>query len=67
MSSGPQRHIEEWALRKRPGTKQAEAAERALAADAGADARVDARVDADEVVPHGGTPEPDVGTAPSGG
>jgi bifunctional UDP-N-acetylglucosamine pyrophosphorylase/glucosamine-1-phosphate N-acetyltransferase len=29
VSSGPQRHIEEWAQRKRPGTRQAEAAEAA--------------------------------------
>lgn len=31
VSSGPQRNLEEWALRKRAGTAQAEAAEQALA------------------------------------
>ncbi|HSE10795.1 MAG TPA: bifunctional UDP-N-acetylglucosamine diphosphorylase/glucosamine-1-phosphate N-acetyltransferase GlmU [Nocardioidaceae bacterium] len=31
VSTGPQRHIEEWVLRKRPGTAAAEAAEAALA------------------------------------
>lgn len=31
VSSGPQRHLEEWALKKRAGTAQAEAAEAALA------------------------------------
>jgi bifunctional UDP-N-acetylglucosamine pyrophosphorylase / glucosamine-1-phosphate N-acetyltransferase len=38
VSSGPQRHLEGWTLRKRPGTPMAEAAEAALAqaeADAG--------------------------------
>ncbi|HEX6246738.1 MAG TPA: bifunctional UDP-N-acetylglucosamine diphosphorylase/glucosamine-1-phosphate N-acetyltransferase GlmU [Nocardioidaceae bacterium] len=30
VSTGPQRHIEEWVLRKRPGTAAAEAAEQAL-------------------------------------
>jgi bifunctional UDP-N-acetylglucosamine pyrophosphorylase/glucosamine-1-phosphate N-acetyltransferase len=31
VSTGPQRHIEEWVLRKRPGSEAAEAAEAALA------------------------------------
>jgi len=31
VSTGPQRHIEEWVLRKRPGTEAAQAAESALA------------------------------------
>ncbi|HEX6486139.1 MAG TPA: bifunctional UDP-N-acetylglucosamine diphosphorylase/glucosamine-1-phosphate N-acetyltransferase GlmU, partial [Nocardioidaceae bacterium] len=31
VSTGPQRHIEEWVLRKRPGTEAAKAAESALA------------------------------------
>ena len=53
VTSGPQRHYDEWALRKRAGTRQAEAAERALGAQAGR--------------PDGGTPDPDVGDAPIGG
>jgi bifunctional UDP-N-acetylglucosamine pyrophosphorylase/glucosamine-1-phosphate N-acetyltransferase len=35
VSSGPQRNLEEWALRKRPGTPQADAAAEALAREAG--------------------------------
>jgi bifunctional UDP-N-acetylglucosamine pyrophosphorylase/glucosamine-1-phosphate N-acetyltransferase len=31
VSTSPQRHIEGWVLRKRPGSKSAEAAEAALA------------------------------------
>ena len=55
VSSGPQRHVERWALRKRPGTQQAEAAEKALGAQA------------DPAVgrPDGGTPGADVGDAPT--
>ncbi len=34
LSAGPQRNIEGWAQRRRPGTAQAEAAERALGSDA---------------------------------
>ncbi len=34
LSAGPQRNIEGWAPRRRPGTAQAEAAERALGSDA---------------------------------
>ena len=34
LSAGPQRNIEGWALRRRPGTAQAEAAEKALGSDA---------------------------------
>ena len=37
VSSGPQRNLEGWALRKRPGTEQAKAAEEALAALAARD------------------------------
>jgi bifunctional UDP-N-acetylglucosamine pyrophosphorylase/glucosamine-1-phosphate N-acetyltransferase len=37
VSSGPQRHIERWALTKRAGTAQARAAEEALAAADGPD------------------------------
>ncbi|RNM11636.1 bifunctional UDP-N-acetylglucosamine diphosphorylase/glucosamine-1-phosphate N-acetyltransferase GlmU [Nocardioides pocheonensis] len=53
VSSGPQRHYEAWALRKRAGTKQAEAAEKALGEPGER--------------PDGGTPDPDVGDAPVGG
>jgi bifunctional UDP-N-acetylglucosamine pyrophosphorylase/glucosamine-1-phosphate N-acetyltransferase len=40
VSMGPQRNIEEWALRKRPGTAQAEAAEAALGSGPDAEQRV---------------------------
>ena len=52
VSSGPQRHLEDWVLKKRAGTAQAEAA-RAAHQDAGS--------------PDGGTPDPPVGDAPAGG
>src|SRR3954464_4466360 len=55
VSSGPQRHIEGWAQRKRAGTAQAEAAARAS----------DPAQDPDR--PHGGTPPPDVDDPPTGG
>jgi bifunctional UDP-N-acetylglucosamine pyrophosphorylase/glucosamine-1-phosphate N-acetyltransferase len=58
VTSGPQRHYEEWVQRKRAGTAQAEAAARAAGQDAGADASGS---------PDGGTPDPDVGEAPAGG
>ena len=52
VSSGPQRHIDGWALRKRAGTRQAEAAEKSLAEQGER--------------PHGGTPDPDVSDTPAG-
>jgi bifunctional UDP-N-acetylglucosamine pyrophosphorylase/glucosamine-1-phosphate N-acetyltransferase len=52
VSSGPQRHIERWAQRKRAGTAQAEAATRA--AEQGSSG------------PDGGTPGPDGAAAPTG-
>jgi bifunctional UDP-N-acetylglucosamine pyrophosphorylase/glucosamine-1-phosphate N-acetyltransferase len=57
VTSGPQRHYDAWALRKRAGTKQAEAAERALGGESAAE----------EQRPDGGTPDPDVGRPPAGG
>ncbi|RNL78335.1 bifunctional UDP-N-acetylglucosamine diphosphorylase/glucosamine-1-phosphate N-acetyltransferase GlmU [Nocardioides marmorisolisilvae] len=51
VTSGPQRHYDEWAQAKRPGTDQAKAAEAAMGAE-GAEVRPDA-----------GTPTPDVGDA----
>jgi bifunctional UDP-N-acetylglucosamine pyrophosphorylase / glucosamine-1-phosphate N-acetyltransferase len=57
VTSGPQRHIDGWAQQKRAGTEQAAAAERAAARDAAEGVES----------PHGGTPDPDVGHAPSGG
>jgi bifunctional UDP-N-acetylglucosamine pyrophosphorylase/glucosamine-1-phosphate N-acetyltransferase len=53
VTSGPQKHYDEWAQRKRAGTKQAEAAERA-AAEGAADR------------PDGGTPDPSGADAPVG-
>lgn len=52
VTSGPQRHYDQWVQEKRAGTAQAEAADRASAA---------------EERPDGGTPDPDVGDAPAGG
>jgi bifunctional UDP-N-acetylglucosamine pyrophosphorylase / glucosamine-1-phosphate N-acetyltransferase len=52
VTSGPQRHYEEWVQHKRAGTAQAAAAERARG---------------DEPArPDGGTPDPGVGEAPAG-
>jgi bifunctional UDP-N-acetylglucosamine pyrophosphorylase/glucosamine-1-phosphate N-acetyltransferase len=56
VTSGPQRHYDDWAQRKRAGTPQAEAAARA----SGSAAPVDAG-------PDDGTPDPGVGDAPVGG
>ena len=58
VSSGPQRQFDEWVLRKRAGTAQADAAARATRAGTGA---------ATEGSPDGGTPDPEVGEAPTGG
>jgi bifunctional UDP-N-acetylglucosamine pyrophosphorylase/glucosamine-1-phosphate N-acetyltransferase len=49
VSTGPQRHIEEWVIRKRPGTPAAEAAEAALAERASS--HKDIPQVADEVAP----------------
>lgn len=57
VSGGPQKHYGDWVQRKRAGTKQAEAAARAVS-EAAEDA-------ADR--PDRGTPDPDVGSVPSGG
>ena len=57
VTSGPQRHYDEWAQRKRAGTAQAEAAVKAMEASAGEASGS----------PHGGTPDPDVGDTPVGG
>ena len=64
VSSGPQRNIERWAQRKRAGTPQAEAAERARIA---AEDDEDPDPEANAGRPHGGTPEPGVGDTPTGG
>jgi bifunctional UDP-N-acetylglucosamine pyrophosphorylase / glucosamine-1-phosphate N-acetyltransferase len=53
VTSGPQRHFEDWVAKKRAGTAQADAAARALGERAGR--------------PDGGTPDPAVGDAPAGG
>ncbi len=53
VSGGPQKHYGDWVQRKRAGTKQAEAAARATA-------------EGDDERPDGGTPDPEVGSAPSG-
>jgi bifunctional UDP-N-acetylglucosamine pyrophosphorylase/glucosamine-1-phosphate N-acetyltransferase len=55
VTSGPQRHYDSWAQRKRSGTPQAEAAARA------------AEPADDDASPDGGTPDPGVGDAPVGG
>jgi bifunctional UDP-N-acetylglucosamine pyrophosphorylase/glucosamine-1-phosphate N-acetyltransferase len=52
VTSGPQRHYENWAQRKRAGTPQAEAATRAS--------------EEGPIGPHGGTPGPDGADAPTG-
>jgi bifunctional UDP-N-acetylglucosamine pyrophosphorylase / glucosamine-1-phosphate N-acetyltransferase len=52
VTSGPQRHYDEWAQRKRAGTAQAQAAEKASEKATGR--------------PDGGAPEPDVGDEPVG-
>jgi bifunctional UDP-N-acetylglucosamine pyrophosphorylase/glucosamine-1-phosphate N-acetyltransferase len=59
VTSGPQRHYDAWALRKRAGTKQAAAAERALAGESAGETAADR--------PDGGTPSPGVPDAPAGG
>jgi bifunctional UDP-N-acetylglucosamine pyrophosphorylase / glucosamine-1-phosphate N-acetyltransferase len=56
VTSGPQRHYDEWAQRKRAGTAQAQAAEQAT--------EHAARDDGPS--PDGGTPGPDVGGPPVG-
>jgi bifunctional UDP-N-acetylglucosamine pyrophosphorylase/glucosamine-1-phosphate N-acetyltransferase len=56
VTSGPQRHYEQWVQHKRAGTAQAEAAARAAGDAPGESAR-----------PDGGTPDPGVGEAPAGG
>jgi bifunctional UDP-N-acetylglucosamine pyrophosphorylase / glucosamine-1-phosphate N-acetyltransferase len=60
VTSGPQRHYEEWVQRKRAGTAQAEAAARAASDE------TDDEADDEAVRPDGGTPDPGVGEAPAG-
>ena len=55
VTSGPQRHYDEWVQAKRAGTDQARAAAAAKASEA------------QEVRPDAGTPTPDVGEAATGG
>ncbi len=55
VTSGPQRHIDRWAQRKRAGTPQAEAAARA------------AETESAQVRPDGGTQAPDVGDPAASG
>lgn len=55
VTSGPQRHYDQWVLAKRAGTEQARAAQHAL------------EVGEPEVRPDAGTPTPDVGDGATGG